>query len=210
MGGLGDFARDLELRLLNGVVRFELAQTGFDLQNQHQMRERAEARRLGAAAPHVENRAALDAGAGAHGAFIGRGGKHRHTGETMRQSVADRDYRPQHTGKNLRLASEFDARFDDVADPGHAHRFTRVHDVELRRLNARVLQHALNQIVAIDFERALLITVRGADSNSAHWKFCDLKSHGYKSLLKLHDVRRLVPSAESENDLNVLNDLNLV
>lgn len=177
-GDRRNFAHDFELGPLNRVVRFELAQAGFDPHDQHQMREPAKTGRLGAAAPHVENRAALDSRAGAHRAFIGSRGKHSHTGKTMRHAVAGLAHRPQYAGKDLRRAAELDSRLHHVANAGHAHGLARRHNVEFGILDARILQHLPNQIVAVDFEQPVVIAVRRTDTNSAHGKFCYLKLHG--------------------------------
>jgi hypothetical protein len=95
----------------------------------------------------------------------------------VRYSAAYRRHWTEHAGKYLTRAAEFDPRLDDVANPGHAHRVTRSDDIERGAFDPPVLQHAPRQIIGIDFKDTVAISMRDAEANLAHRKFCYLKFH---------------------------------
>ena len=139
------------------------------------MRIMAEPGRFGPGAPHIEDRAALNAGARANGSFVSRGGDHRHPGQAVRHATADTFHRTDGSRKNLTFSADFHTRFDDVADTGDARVFVWHHDLKARLVYAAILQHEVREIVAIQLQSATLIAVEITEANLAHWKICHLE-----------------------------------
>jgi hypothetical protein len=61
----------------------------------------------------------------------------------MRPTFPHRRHRPEHAGEYLTRAAHFDARLDDITNPGYPHFVARGNDIEPSRLDEALLQNRL-------------------------------------------------------------------
>ena len=130
--------------------------------DQNEMDQRAEARCRGTRSPHIEDGAALNAGAGSNRSFIGCSGKDCHPRESMGQATANAQHRSDDSGKDLSVASELSSRLGDIANAGNAHRLARRSRVEFCLTNPAILEHEPDEILPVHFQCPALVAMRVA------------------------------------------------